>query len=68
MRDKSKLFLEKLIKTPSPSGNEIEIQKLWMDYVKDFAHKIETDVIGNVMASINTDKPFKVMLQVTAMK
>lgn len=62
MRDESKLFLESLIKTPSPSGNEIELQKLWMDYVKDFAHKIETDAIGNVMASINPDKPFKVML------
>lgn len=62
MRDESKLFLEKLIKTPSPSGNEVEIQKLWIDYVKDFAHKIETDAIGNVMASVNPDKPFKVML------
>lgn len=62
MRQESKLFLEKLISTPSPSGNEVEIQKLWIDYVKDFAHKIETDVIGNVMASVNPDKPFKVML------
>ncbi|MGL5313371.1 MAG: hypothetical protein ACRC92_09000 [Peptostreptococcaceae bacterium] len=62
MRDESKLFLEKLIKTPSPSGNEIEIQKLWINYVKDFAHKIETDAIGNVMASVNPDKPFKIML------
>ncbi len=62
MRDESKLFLERLIKTPSPSGDEIEIQKLWMNYVQDFAHKIETDAIGNVMASINPDKSFKIML------
>ncbi len=62
MREQSKNFLEKLIVTPSPSGNEIEVQKLWMQYVKDFAHKIETDVVGNVMASVNPDKPFKVML------
>ena len=62
MREQSKLFLEQLIQTPSPSGDEVAIQKLWIDYVKDFAHKIETDVVGNVMASINPDKPFKVML------
>lgn len=62
MRNESKLFLEELIKTPSPSGNEVEIQKLWINYIKDFAHKIETDAIGNVIASVNEDKPFKVML------
>ncbi|MGL5749912.1 MAG: M20/M25/M40 family metallo-hydrolase [Paraclostridium sp.] len=62
MRNESKLFLEKLISTPSPSGDEIALQKIWMDYVGEFAHKIETDVIGNVMASVNPDKPFKVML------
>lgn len=62
MRTESKEFLEKLLITPSPSGNEVEIQKLWMNYVKDFAHKIETDFVGNVMASVNPDKPFKVML------
>lgn len=62
MREASKLFLQQLIETPSPSGDEIAIQRLWMAYVKDFAHQIETDMVGNVMAAVNPDKPFKVML------
>ena len=62
MRSESKQFLEQLIKTPSPSGDEVNLQKLWMAYIKPFAHSIETDMIGNVIAAVNPDKPFKVML------
>lgn len=62
MRKESKKFLGELLVTPSPSGDEVEIQKIWMKYVKDFADKVETDMIGNVIASVNPDKPFKVML------
>lgn len=62
MRPESKHFLQQLIETPSPSGDEVELQKLWIQYVEPFAHKIETDVVGNVIASVNPDKPFKVML------
>ena len=62
MNKKSQEFLEKLLKTPSPSGNEVEIQKLWIDYVKDFAHSIETDFSGNAVGILNPEKAFKVML------
>ena len=62
MDKKSQEFLEKLLKTPSPSGNEMEIQKVWIDYVNDFAHKIETDFSGNAVGILNPEKPFKVML------
>lgn len=62
MRKESKEFLEELLLTPSPSGNEVEIQRKWMDYVKGFADKVETDMVGNVIGVINPDKPFKVML------
>lgn len=62
MRQESKQFLEKLIQTPSPSGDEAGIQKLWIEYVKGFAQDIQTDNIGNVIASVNGDKPFKVLL------
>ncbi|SHJ85912.1 M20/M25/M40 family metallo-hydrolase [Paramaledivibacter caminithermalis] len=62
MRKESKEFLEELLLAPSPSGDEVKIQKIWMDYVKGFAHKVETDMVGNVIASVNPDKPFKVML------
>ncbi|WP_432666414.1 M20/M25/M40 family metallo-hydrolase [Wukongibacter baidiensis] len=62
MREQSKQFLEELLSTFSPSGDEVEIQKKWMEYVNPFADKVETDMVGNVIASVNTDKPFKVML------
>ncbi|MGV3488787.1 MAG: M20/M25/M40 family metallo-hydrolase [Tuberibacillus sp.] len=41
---------------------ETEIQKKWMAYVKPFADRIDTDGAGNVIASINPDAPFKVLL------
>ncbi|MEG0848079.1 M20/M25/M40 family metallo-hydrolase [Niameybacter sp.] len=62
MTEISKRFLEQLIETPSPSGDEVAVQRLWIDYVKGFAHQIETDGVGNVMAAVNPEKPFKVML------
>lgn len=62
MRKESKNFLEELLVTPSPSGDEAKIQRVWMDYVQKFADKVETDVAGNVIASVNPDKSFKVML------
>ncbi|MCT4564842.1 MAG: M20/M25/M40 family metallo-hydrolase [Maledivibacter sp.] len=62
MRKESKQFLEELLVTPSPSGDEVGIQKIWMKYVKDFAHRVETDMVGNAIASVNSHKPFKVML------
>ncbi len=55
-------FLKELIKTPSPSGDEIAIQKKWMSYVKPFVHRIETDHSGSAIGVLNPDAPFKVML------
>lgn len=60
--DKATLnFLMKLLETPSPSGYEVEYQKVWIDYAKKFA-EIETDEAGNVIASLNTKADFKVLL------
>lgn len=60
--DMAKPFLFELLNTPSPSGNEVEIQKKWMAYVKDFAHQVQTDPAGNVIGILNPDAPFKVLL------
>lgn len=59
---KSKDFLLELLKTPSPSGREQEIQKKWASYLKEYADKIEVDHAGNVIASLNPDAKFKVLL------
>ena len=45
-------FLEKYVETPSPSGFEMELggQKVWIDYVKQFCDRVETDNYGNAYA------------------
>ncbi|MFD2208164.1 M20/M25/M40 family metallo-hydrolase [Virgibacillus halophilus] len=58
----NKGFLMDLLTTPSPSSNEMEIQKKWMNYVSDFADEIRTDTAGNVIGILNPDADFKVLL------
>lgn len=55
-------FLEALIKTPSPSGDEIAIQKLWIEEMKSHADEIRTDFSGNAIAVLNPQADFKVLL------
>ena len=43
-------LLEQLIETPSPSGREAGVQKLWKAYISSFVTNIETDVHGNAVA------------------
>jgi putative aminopeptidase FrvX len=62
MDQSSKQFLTDLLSTASPSGQEMDIQKKWMTYVKSFADKIETDHAGNAIGVINPEAPFKVLL------
>lgn len=58
----NRAFLLELLKTSSPSGLEMAIQKKWRDYVKQFADEVRTDVAGNVIAILNPDAEFKVLL------
>lgn len=51
-----------LLNTPSPSSMEMEIQKKWINYVKDFADEILTDNAGNAIGVLNPDAPFKILL------
>ncbi|RDW20971.1 M20/M25/M40 family metallo-hydrolase [Oceanobacillus chungangensis] len=55
-------FLLELLNTPSPSSMEMEIQKKWINYVKEFADEIRTDNAGNAIGVLNPDAPFKVLL------
>lgn len=47
-------FLEALISTPSPTGFESEGQKVWKEYVDQFADDVETDAYGSACARLNT--------------
>lgn len=58
----NKYFLDSLIKTPSPSGDEIAVQKKMKAYMSSFADEIRTDASGNVIGIINPDADFKVLL------
>lgn len=54
--------MDQLLNTPSPSGGEVAIQRIWRDEVARFADQVTTDGAGNVIAAINPDANFKVLL------
>lgn len=56
----NKQFLFEMLKTPSPSGGEIGLQKKIMDYTNEFHHN--TDFTGNLITSFNNESPFRVLL------
>ncbi|HEX6982779.1 MAG TPA: M20/M25/M40 family metallo-hydrolase [Balneolaceae bacterium] len=47
-------FLEELLITPSPTGFESAGQKVWKDYVSEFADDVEADAYGSAYAKLNT--------------
>jgi putative aminopeptidase FrvX len=51
----SSQFLEELLITPSPTGYETKGQKVWMDYVSQYADKVESDAYGSAVAKIETN-------------
>jgi endoglucanase len=50
MDDTRRDFLESLLTTPSPSGFEAAGQRVWVDYVSEFADEVTTDAYGNAVA------------------
>ena len=59
MREASLNFLEKLVNTPSPSGHG---QRVWLDYVKEFADETFSDAYGNCVAVLNRGGGPRIML------
>ena len=55
-------FLTSLIAAPSPSGSEQPSATVFRDRVKDFADKVEIDIVGNVIAVLNPEAEMRVML------
>jgi endoglucanase len=50
-------FLDRLLETPSPSGFESRGQRVWLDYVDEFADDTWTDDYGNAVAVHEGDGP-----------
>jgi len=51
MDDDRRALLTDLLTTPSPSGFEAVGQRVWLDYVSDFADDVWTDAYGNAVAA-----------------
>src|SRR2546425_5505183 len=62
MRGSSLNFLKTLVNTPSPSGNEVRGQRVWLDYVKQFANETFSDAYGNCVATLNKGGSPRLML------
>ncbi len=62
MRKESYQFLKLLQETPSPSGFEQAIQRVVRKRMKPLADKIDTDVHGNVIVTLNPKGSPRVML------
>lgn len=59
-------FLTKYINNDSPSQFESSGQKIWSDYVRPYVQRVYDDNYGNVIAVINTDSDFKVVIEAHA--
>ena len=62
MRDQSLEFLRTLVNTPSPSGHEARGQRVWLNYVRDFADETFSDAYGNCVAVLNKGGSPRLML------
>ncbi len=62
MRDESLEFLRTLVNTPSPTGHEARGQRVWLDYVKEFADTTYSDSYGNCVAVLNKGGSPRLML------
>lgn len=56
-------FFEKYLNNASPTGYEVEGQKIWMDYLKPYVDTFITDTYGTVVGVINPDAPYKVVIE-----
>jgi putative aminopeptidase FrvX len=62
MREQSLRFLQTLVNTPSPVGHETRGQRVWLDYVKQFADETFSDAYGNCVAVLNKGGSPRLML------
>jgi putative aminopeptidase FrvX len=62
MRKRSLQFLEQLVNTPSPSGHEVRGQRVWLEYVREYAEETFSDAYGNCVAVHNKGGSPRLML------
>jgi putative aminopeptidase FrvX len=57
MDEQRRAFLESLLDTATPSGFEVAGQRLWTEYVSEFADEVRTDDYGNAVAVLSGGDP-----------
>jgi endoglucanase len=62
MNAEGKKFLEDILHTPAPTGDEFPLQRKLRDWARGFADRVEPDIHGNLTVVINPDAPLKVLL------
>ena len=60
---KSETFLESYLNVSSPTGAEVEGQKIWLDYIKPYVDETKTDTYGTAYGVINPKADFKVVIE-----
>jgi endoglucanase len=55
MDEQRREFLDSLLTTAVPSGFETDGQRVWIDYVSQFADEVRTDDYGNAVAVLHGD-------------
>ncbi|MGE9268990.1 MAG: M42 family metallopeptidase [Verrucomicrobiales bacterium] len=66
MKKEAREFLFKLLETPSPTGFEMPGQRVWADYVRDFADEVACDAYGSTWAVLKGKSERVVMLEAHA--
>jgi endoglucanase len=66
MEKSAKAFLHQLLSTPSPTGFEIEGQRVWAKYVREFSDRVESDAYGSAWAVLEGKSPLKLMIEAHA--
>ena len=62
MKEKSLVFLKRLLDSPGPSGFETAPARVWREEADTFADEVTSDVSGNSVAVLNPDGTPRVML------
>lgn len=64
--DKARQFLHSMLEAPSPTGFEIEAQRQWAEYMKQFTDEVECDAYGSTWAWIRSGNPSAKVLMLEA--
>ncbi len=66
LKKSSLTFLEKYLNNASPTGFEVEGQKLWLQYIKPYIDDYWVDNYGTCVGVVNTEADYKVVIEAHA--